>query len=57
MENKRNLDNDAYDELLKSFYAKSENENLKIKDEVKNRGEVYFSSNTPRKTQSKSVLS
>lgn len=55
MENKRNLDNDAYDELLKSFYAKSENENLKIKDEVKNRGEVYFSSNTPRKTQSKSV--
>ncbi len=50
MENKNNINNDSYDELLKSFY--SESRSNPAKDEIKNRGEVYFSTNTPRKKQS-----
>ncbi len=47
MDSKNFNNNDAYDELLKSFYAtKNENE---AKDEIKNRGEVYFSANTQHK--------
>ncbi|MBE6790804.1 MAG: endolytic transglycosylase MltG [Ruminococcaceae bacterium] len=47
MSDKRINGGDAYDELLSSFYS-SKNDN-EIKDEVKNRGEVYFSSNTGHK--------
>lgn len=47
MSDKRVNGGDAYDELLSSFYS-SKNDN-EIKDEVKNRGEVYFSSNTGHK--------
>lgn len=35
---------DSYDELLKSFYSNVNEE--KPKDEVKNRGEIYFSANS-----------
>lgn len=50
MSDKRFTDGDAYDELLSSFYSsKDDNE---VKDEVKNRGEVYFSSNTQHKKAS-----
>lgn len=54
MDDKRNFNSDAYDELLNSFYSKNENTS---KDEVVNRGEVYFSSNTPRRSQAKSSYS
>lgn len=49
MDDKLNKSNDAYDELLKSFYTTiNEDEN---KDEVKNRGEVYFSANARTKSE------
>ena len=35
--------NDSYDELLKSFYSNTHEE--KPGDDVKNRGEIYFSAN------------
>ena len=49
MSDKVNKSNDAYDELLKSFYS-STNES-ETKDEVKNRGEIYFSANSRSKTE------
>lgn len=49
MDGKNINDKDAYDELLSSFYV-TKNEDA-AKDEVKNRGEVYFSANTQRKSQ------
>ena len=44
MNDQFNKSNDDYDELLRSFYSNSESE--KPKDEVKNRGEIYFSANS-----------
>ncbi len=43
MNDQFNKSNDAYDELLESFYSSTKEE--KPKDEVKNRGEIYFSAN------------
>lgn len=45
MDDKRIKDNDAYDELLKSFSSTAERS--LSDDEIKNRGEIYFSMNTP----------
>lgn len=42
--------NDSYDELLKSFYSNMNEE--KPKDEVKNRGEIYFSANSGTRNNS-----
>ena len=47
MDDKMNRSNDAYDELLKSFYSTvNDNEH---KNDVKNRGEIYFSANSGSK--------
>lgn len=43
MSEKKFTDNDAYDELLKSF---SSTGNKDTSDEIKNRGEIYFSMNS-----------
>ncbi len=43
MDDKVKKNKDSYDELLKSFYSNANEE--KPKDEVKNRGEIYFSAN------------
>lgn len=47
MSNKRINDNDAYDDLLRSFSASSKKSD-KPQDEVRNHGEIYFSVNSPR---------
>ena len=47
-----NKNKDSYDELLKSFYSNTNEE--KPKDEVKNRGEIYFSANTGNRRASSS---
>lgn len=44
MDDKVKKSKDSYDDLLKSFYSNTNEE--KPKDEVKNRGEIYFSANT-----------
>lgn len=46
MNDKRINDNDAYDELLKSFSSTRKTD--KSQDEVRNHGEIYFSVNSPR---------
>lgn len=43
MSEKKFTDNDAYDELLKSFSSAG---NTDTSDEIKNRGEIYFSMNS-----------
>ena len=43
MDEKLNKSNDAYDELLKSFYSTINEDEQKV--DVKNRGEIYFSAN------------
>jgi len=48
MDDKKIRDNDAYDDLLKSFSSSRKNE--KPDDEVRNHGEIYFSVNSPRNT-------
>lgn len=45
MDDKRNRDNDAYDELLRSFSSTSA-DSLEEND-IKNHGEIYFSMNSP----------
>lgn len=45
MDDKRSRDNDAYDELLKSF--SSSTADSEKEDDIKNRGEIYFSMNAP----------
>ncbi len=52
MDDKLKNSNDAYDELLKSFYNTINEE--QPKDEVKNRGEIYFSANPRTKNVSPS---
>lgn len=47
MDDNRNKSNDAYDELLKSFYSTINEEDQK--KDVKNRGEIYFSANSRAK--------
>ncbi len=47
MSNKRINDNDAYDDLLRSFSTSSKKSD-KSQDEVRNHGEIYFSVNSPR---------
>ncbi len=44
MDDKRSRDNDAYDELLKSFSANSDTSAKD--DDIKNHGEIYFSMNS-----------
>lgn len=51
MDDKKIRDNDAYDDLLKSFSSSRKNE--KPDDEVRNHGEIYFSVNSPRNTTSR----
>ena len=51
MDNKRSRDNDAYDELLKSFSAAADMP--AVDDDIKNHGEIYFSMNTPQGTNTK----
>lgn len=52
MDDKVKKNKDSYDELLKSFYSNSHEE--KPKDEVKNRGEIYFSANSGNRNASSS---
>lgn len=59
MSEKKFTDNDAYDELLKSFSSAG---NTDTSDEIKNRGEIYFSMNSrsentgsPVSSQTKSI--
>ncbi len=49
MDEKLNKSNDAYDELLKSFYSTINEDEQKV--DVKNRGEIYFSANSRAKTE------
>lgn len=50
MDDKVRKNKDSYDELLKSFYSNANEE--KPKDEVKNRGEIYFSANGSSRSNS-----
>ncbi len=56
MDDKTINDNNAYDELLKSFSATKKTETKSNEGEVKNHGEIYFSANSPRAAAGRPVI-
>ncbi len=54
MNDNRNRDNDAYDELLKSFSSASSDSEKN--DDIKNHGEIYFSMNTKQNNTQKTSV-